>query len=31
VLDTIPLSPLFKEISMPVISVDMLKARWSVS
>jgi hypothetical protein len=31
VLDTTPLSPLFKEISMPVISVDMLKTRWNVS
>ena len=31
VLDAIPLSPLFKEISMPVISVHMLKTRWNRS
>jgi hypothetical protein len=31
VLDTVPMSPLFTEVSMPVVSLDMLKTRWSVS
>lgn len=31
VLDATPLSPLFKQISMPLISMDMLKTRWNVS
>jgi hypothetical protein len=31
VLDATPLSPLFKQISMPVISMDMLKTRWNAS
>ncbi len=31
VLDSTPLSPLFKEMSIPVISLDMLRSRWNVS
>jgi hypothetical protein len=31
VLDTTPISPLLKRLSMPVISLEMLKRRWPIS